>query len=132
MHLYNLRCLTCLDSFFSYKKLSKKFATCAISYLSCQICYSKNCPKNTVHCAIVAMSTVQYTLRQPAKKCCPLCNSSHVHCAIYSQTTCQKMLSKPYPLQYTIRQTAKKCCPSYYKINISLKKCQQNQVTFWT
>ena len=68
MHLYNL---TCLSSFFSYKKLSKKFATCAISYLSCQIRYSKNYPP---------------------------CNISHVHCAIYSQTTGQKMLSKPCPL----------------------------------
>ena len=75
MHLYNLTCLTYLSSFFSYKKLSKKFATCAISYLSCQIHCSKNYPINSIHCAIVAMPTVQYTLRQPAKKCCP----SHVH-----------------------------------------------------
>ena len=62
------------------------------------------------------MSTIQYTLREPAKKCCP----SHVHCAILAMST----------MQYTLRQTTKKCYPSYYKINISLKKCQQNQVTF--
>ena len=115
MHLYDLTYLTCLTNFFSYKKLSKKCATCAISYLCCQIRCSKNCPKNIVHCAILIMSTLQYTLRQPVKKCCPSyvhsailvmstvqytlkqlvkkCCSSHVLCAIYSQTNCSKMLS---------------------------------------
>ena len=34
MHLCNLICLTCLSTFFSYKKLSKKIATCAISCLN--------------------------------------------------------------------------------------------------
>ena len=71
MHLCNLICLTCLSTFFSYKKLSKKIATCAISCLNSQICCPRqSCPKILSTMQYPTMSTVQ--LNKLSKICCPL------------------------------------------------------------
>ena len=64
------------------------------------------------------MSTVQYTLRKPTKKCCP----SHVHCTILAMST----------VQNPFRQPAKNCCPSHVHCNILLDKLPKNVVLHTT
>ena len=64
------------------------------------------------------LSTVQYTLRKPTKKCCP----SHVHCTILAMST----------VQNPFRQPAKNCCPSHVHCNILLDKLPKNVVVHTT